>query len=154
MERIEKEITVNAPLGVVYDQWTQFEEFPQFMEGVKSVHQIDDQHLAWHAEILGQDIKWQAEIFEQIPKERIAWRSISGHPNTGAVYFTELAPEETRVTLVMEYQPMGAAEKMGDALGLLAMRVQGDLRRFKEFIEVRKSPTGGWRGVIREGASA
>jgi uncharacterized membrane protein len=152
MERIQKEIEVNAPLSAVYNQWTQFEEFPQFMEGVKSVRQLDDKRLAWHAEIMGQDVRWEAEITEQVPDNRIAWRAISGRPNAGAVYFNPTGADRTKITLALEYEPLGAAEKIADALGALALRVEGDLRRFRNFIEERGAPTGGWRGEIREGS--
>jgi len=150
MERIQKEIEVDAPLSAVYNQWTQFEEFPLFMEGVKSVKQLDDKFLAWHAEIMGQDVRWDAEITEQVPDNRIAWRSISGRPNAGAVYFNPAGPGRTRITLTLEYEPLGAAEKIADALGALSLRVEGDLRRFRHFIEERGVPTGGWRGEIHE----
>ena len=148
MQRIEKDIEVNEPLSTVYNQWTQFESFPQFMEGVKSVRQLDDRHLAWCAEILGREVGWTAEIIEQVPDECIAWRCTSGHPNMGAVYFEPLGPDRTKVTLVLEYKPLGAAEKIADALGALSLRVEGDLRRFKKFIEERGAETGAWRGEI------
>ena len=150
MERIEKEIEVTAPLRVVYNQWTQFEEFPKFMEGVQEVRQLDDKRLFWRAEILGKDLEWEAEIFEQVPDQRIAWRSIMGKSNAGAVYFTGLG-DKTRVRLVLDYEPQGAAEKLGDALGILGRRVEGDLKRFRDFIEQRGRETGGWRGEIHEG---
>lgn len=152
MERIEKSIEVKAPLSAVYNQWTQFEQFPQFMEGVKSVQQLDDKRLAWKAEILGQEIDWIAEIYEQIPDERIAWRSTSGHPNSGTVYFSSVDAGTTKVTLVIEYEPQGAAEKIADALGALSLRISGDLRRFRQLMEERGSASGGWRGEIREGS--
>ena len=149
MERIEKSIEVEAPLRAVYNQWTQFEEFPRFMEGVQEVRQIDDTHLFWKAEIAGKTTDWEAEIYEQIPDARIAWRSLSGAPNAGAVSFQALGPELTRVNLVLDYQPLGAVEKIGDALGLVSGRVEGDLRRFKSFIETRGVETGAWRGEVR-----
>lgn len=148
MERIEKTIEVNAPLRVVYNQWTQFEEFPRFMEGVKEVRQLEPQRLQWRAQIWGQEHEWTAEIYEQIPDQRIAWRSVSGHPNAGVVSFAPLGADRTQVTLVMEYEPQGAMEKIGDALGAVSMRVEGDLKRFREFIEERGVSTGGWRGQI------
>lgn len=148
MERIEKEIAVKAPVTAVYNQWTQFEEFPCFMEGVKEVRQLDNQRLAWRAEILGQNVEWLAEIYEQIPDQRIAWRSTTGHPNSGAVFFRAVGPSETNVHLSLEYEPLGAVEKIADALGALSLRVEGDLRRFKEFIEKRGAATGAWRGEI------
>jgi uncharacterized membrane protein len=149
MERIEKEIEVKAPIRAVYNQWTQFEEFPHFMEGVKEVRQLDDKRLHWRAEILGQSIEWDATIDEQIPEERIAWRSTTGHPNAGAVYFTPTGPDSTRIKLVISYQLLGAAEKIADALGAASLRVEGDLRRFRKFIEERQVETGAWRGEIR-----
>ena len=108
MERIEKSIEVNAPVRAVYNQWTQFEEFPRFMAGVKEVRQLDDTHLHWHAEIWGKDKEWDAEITEQVPDRVIAWRSTSGAPNAGTVRFEPVAPDRTRVRLTMEYQPEGA----------------------------------------------
>jgi uncharacterized membrane protein len=150
MERIEKEIEVTAPLRVVYNQWTQFEEFPKFMEGVEEVRQLDDKRLFWRAEILGKHLEWEAEIFEQVPDQRIAWRSIMGKSNAGAVYFTGLG-DKTRVRLVLDYEPEGAVEKLGDTLGILGRRVEGDLKRFRDFIEQRGRETGGWRGEIHEG---
>ena len=152
MQRIEKNIEVNARLSVVYNQWTQFESFPHFMEGVKSVRQLDEQHLAWKAEILGQEVEWKAEITEQTPDERISWRSTSGHTNTGTVSFAATDTKTTRVSLVIEYEPQGAAEKIADALGILSFRIGGDLKRFKQFIEARGSATGGWRGSIPQPA--
>ncbi len=150
MQRIEKDIEVNARLSVVYNQWTQFELFPQFMEGVKSVHQLDESHLAWKAEILGQVIEWEAVITEQIPDERIAWRSTSGHANTGTVSFLSTGVDTTKVSLVVEYEPQGTAEKLADALGIVSFRVGGDLKRFKQFIEDHGAATGAWRGTLPE----
>jgi uncharacterized membrane protein len=150
MERIEREIEVNAPLRVVYNQWTQFEAFPKFMEGVREVRQLDDKRLFWRADILGKELEWEAEIFEQVPDQRIAWRSIMGKSNAGAVYFTGLG-DKTAVRLVLDYEPQGAAEKLGDVLGILSRRVEGDLKRFRDFIEQRGRETGGWRGEIHEG---
>jgi uncharacterized membrane protein len=148
MEVIEKSIEVNVPVGVAYNQWTQFEEFPMFMEGVKEVHQEGDRRLHWRAEIGGREKQWDAEIFEQIPDQRIAWRSISGAKNSGMVNFSPLGPDRTLVSLRLSYDPEGAVEKVGDALGLVTARILGDLNRFKDFIEKRQVPTGGWRGEI------
>jgi uncharacterized membrane protein len=149
METIEKSIEVNAPLRQVYNQWTQFEEFPKFMEGVETVRQLDEQRLFWRAEIWGKTEEWEAEIYEQIPDQRIAWRSISGVPNAGAVSFESLGPNTTRVTLTINYEPQGALEKIGEALGVVSARVEGDLKRFRDFIEERGRATGAWRGEIR-----
>lgn len=148
MERIEKSIEVEAPLRAVYNQWTQFESFPRFMDGVQEVRQIDDTHLFWRAEIAGTTTDWEAEIYEQIPDARIAWRSLSGAPNAGTVSFQELDANLTRVNLMLDYQPLGAMQKIGDALGLVSGRIEGDLRRFKSFIEGRGVETGAWRGEV------
>ena len=148
METIERAIEVNVPLREVYNQWTQFEEFPKFMEGVKEVRQLDDKRLHWRAEIAGKEKEWDAEIFEQIPDRRIAWRSMRGVMNSGMVNFTALTPTTTLVTLALHYQPASAMENIGSMLGLVAARVTGDLRRFKEFIELRTASPGSWRGEI------
>lgn len=151
MARIEKEIDVNVPVRTAYNQWTQFESFPTFMEGVRSVRQLDDKHLRWHAEILGKDETWEAEITEQIPDRRIAWRSVSGARNAGIVTFQPMGEGAAKILLTVEYEPEGAVEKAGDWLGVVSQRVEGDLHRFKEFIESTGRETGAWRGTITEG---
>ena len=151
MDRIEKTIEVDVPVKTCYDQWTQFEEFPQFMEGIKSVEQLDDKRLKWVAEVGGETKEWTAEIVEQRPDEVVSWRSTSGALNNGSVTFQEVAPGRTKITLILTYETVGAKEKIGDALGILNARVEGDLRRFQEFIEAKRVPTGAWRGEIREG---
>src|SRR4051812_49989174 len=113
MERIEKSVEVKAPVQAVYNQWTQFEEFPRFMAGVKEVTQLDDTHLHWHAEIWGKDKEWDAEITEQVPDQRISWRSTSGAQNAGTVRFEPLDADRTRIHLAMAYEPEGALEKAG-----------------------------------------
>ena len=148
METIEKSIEVNAPINTVYNQWTQFEEFPRFMEGVEEVRQMGDKKLHWKAEIGGKHKEWDAEIFEQLPDQRIAWRSITGAKNSGMVNFLPVGSGATRLTLTLNYEPEGAMEKVGDALGVVSGRVEGDLKRFKEFIESRGQETGAWRGEI------
>lgn len=150
MRSVTKSIEVNVPVHVAYNQWTQFEEFPKFMDGVQAVRQIDDKHLHWRAEIGGKEEEWDAEITEQIPDRRIAWRSTSGTPNAGVVTFQSSAPDRTQVTLQMDYEPQRLSEKVGDALGVMDRRVEDDLDRFKDFIESRGRPTGGWRGTIEE----
>jgi uncharacterized membrane protein len=150
MEIIEKSIEVDAPIEKVYNQWTQFEEFPRFMEGVEQVHQLDDRHLHWVARIAGRMKEWDAEIVEQVPERRIAWRSISGTPNAGAVHFRRTDPQHTVITLQMNYEPQGAMEKLGSALGVMSSRVDADLRHFKEFIQSRSTETGSWRGEIHD----
>jgi len=149
METIEKSIEVEAPLREVYNQWTQFEEFPKFMDGVEEVRQLDDKRLFWRAQIWGKAEEWEAEIFEQIPDQRIAWRSVVGAPNAGAVSFAPVSSSRTRVTLTLNYQPLGVLENIGDAIGLVSAKVDGDLKRFRDFIEERGRSTGGWRGEIR-----
>lgn len=148
MATIEKSIDVKVPVNAVYNQWTQFEEFPQFMEGVESIKQMGDKHLHWKATIGGSTEEWDAEISEQIPDKRIAWHSISGAENAGSVDFHYLNPKETRVTLSMDYEPSGIKETVGDKLGFASRKVEGDLERFKTFIESRGSETGAWRGEI------
>jgi uncharacterized membrane protein len=149
MERIEKSIEVDVPLRTAYNQWTQFEEFPKFMEGVEEVRQLDEKRNFWRAQIAGKQIEWETEIYEQIPDNRVAWRSTTGEPNAGTVSFQAIGPERTRVNLVIDYQPVGIVEKVGDALGIVSGRVEGDLKRFKKFIEERGAATGAWRGEIR-----
>lgn len=149
MSTVEKSIEVNVPLSTAYNQWTQFEDFPKFMEGIKEVRQLDDTHLHWHAEVAGKDKDWQAEITEQIPDDRIAWRSTSGAHNAGVVTFHYIADNVTRIMLQMDYDPEGAIENVGDAVGVFSRRVAGDLERFKEFIESRGVETGAWRGTVQ-----
>jgi uncharacterized membrane protein len=148
MATIEQSIEVEVPVSTVYNQWTQFEEFPRFMQGVKAVRQLDDRHLHWHAEVAGRDKEWDAEISEQHPDERIAWHSTQGAHNAGVVTFHRLDDARTRVMLQMDYEPEGVTEAVGDALGVLSARVKGDLERFKEFIESRGQETGAWRGDV------
>jgi uncharacterized membrane protein len=151
METIEKCIEVEAPLQTVYNQWTQFEKFPEFMEGVEQVDQLDDKHLHWIAKVAGTRKEWDAEIVEQVPDERIAWKSTTGAPNSGVVHFRPMDHTRTVVTLRMNYEPEGAMEAAGDALGLFSRRVEGDLERFRNFIQKQKTETGAWRGRIHRG---
>ncbi len=148
MPRFEDTIEVNVPVSTAYAQWTQFEMFPEFMEGVVSVVQNDAKTLTWTAEVAGQRKEWTAEITDQTPDTRIAWKSTSGADNAGAVLF-ESAPEgKTRITLKIDADPEGIVETVGANLGFLERRVRGDLERFKEFIESRQQPTGEWTGEI------
>jgi len=151
MATIEKSIEVNVPVRTAYNQWTQFEEFPSFMEGVKEVKQLDDKRLYWRAEIGGKEKQWDAEITEQVPDRRVAWRSTSGQQNNGVVTFESKDGNNTRITLQITYEPEGALENVGTATGVVGGRVQGDLERFKEFIESRGAETGAWRGRIQGG---
>ena len=148
MSTIEKSIEVSVPVRTAYNQWTQFEEFPRFMEGVKEVTQLDDKRLHWKAAIAGKEKEWDAEIIEQTPDQRIAWTSRGGAINGGVVTFHRLSDATSKVMLQMEYDPQGVVENVGDALGAVSLRVQGDLERFKEFIEQRGRETGGWRGKV------
>jgi uncharacterized membrane protein len=145
---IEQSIDVNVPVSTAYNQWTQFEEFPRFMEGVREVRQLDDRRLVWCADVGGKEKTWEAEITEQIPDARVAWRSVGGAANAGVVTFHRLGPDATRVMLQMDYDPQGVVESVGDALGVASARVRGDLERFKQFIEQRGRETGAWRGSI------
>ena len=153
MSKILESIDVAVPVRTAYDQWTQFESFPMFMEGVEKVEQLDDTTLRWTANIAGQERTWKARITEQNPDERIAWTSIDGARNAGVVTFHRLDDEMTRVTLQMDVDPDGPVDNIGDALGLLERRVKGDLKRFKEFIEGRGVETGAWRGSVPQGGS-
>lgn len=149
MSVIEKSIEINVPVNTAYNQWTQFEEFPKFMEGVKEVKQTDDTHLRWKAEIAGKEKEWDAEITEQIPDERIAWRARDGAMNAGVVTFHRLSDKKSKVMLQMEYDPEGIVENVGDAVGVVSQRVLGDLERFKRYIENRGHETGAWRGSVK-----
>ncbi|WP_019140160.1 SRPBCC family protein [Noviherbaspirillum massiliense] len=151
MSSVQKSIDVNVPVSTAYNQWTQFEDFPKFMEGVKEVRQLDNTHLHWHAEIAGKDKEWDAEITEQIPDQRIAWRSTSGALNAGVVTFHKISDDTTRVMVQMDYDPEGPMENVGDAVGVFSHRVEGDLERFKDFLESRGQETGAWRGNVAQG---
>ena len=149
MSTVEKSIEANVPVSSAYNQWTQFEEFPRFMEGVKSVRQLDNKRLHWQTVIAGKEEDFDAIIDEQIPDQRIAWHSTIGPKQGGVVTFHRLADNKTRIMLQMEYDPQGFVEKAGDMLGAVSRRIQGDLERFKKFIESRGSETGAWRGEIQ-----
>jgi uncharacterized protein (TIGR02271 family) len=142
-------IEVDAPLRAVYNQWTQFEEFPRFMDGIEQVRQEGEKRLFWRARIGGQVKEWEAEITNQIPDERVAWESVDGSPNSGTVIFQSISPGRTKITATIEYEPEGLLEKTGDALGIPSGRMQADLERFRNFMEEKGGETGGWRGEIR-----
>lgn len=148
MSTIATSIEVNVPVRTAYNQWTQFEDFPRFMEGVKEVHQIDDRHLHWRAEIGGQEKEWDAEITEQMPDQRIAWKSVGGTINQGAVTFESLSAAKSLVQLHVEYEPESILETVGDEAGLVSMRVKKDLERFKAFVESYGQETGAWQGRL------
>jgi uncharacterized membrane protein len=150
MSTIEKTVDVNVPVRTAYDQWTQFESFPQFMEGVESVKQLNDRRLHWKAEIGGVTREWDAEIVDQTPDQRVTWRATEGAKNDGTISFAshELG-SSTRVTMRLDYEPEGMVEKTGDMLNIVERRVEGDLERFKDFIESRGAETGAWRGEVK-----
>ena len=150
---VQDSIEVDVPIRTAYNQWTQFEEFPRFMQDVESVRQIDDTHLHWRASIAGQPVEWDSEITTQVPDRRISWRSTSGPPNSGAVTFDRVTDQRTRITLRMSYRAPGLLEKVGDALGAVRLELAGNLRRFAEFIESRQRETGAWRGSVVAGVS-
>jgi uncharacterized membrane protein len=145
---VEESIEVNVPVSTAYNQWTQFEDFPQFMDSVREVRQLDDKHLHWRADVAGTEKEWDAEITEQIPDKRIAWRSTSGVKNAGVVTFHKISDSATRVMLQMDYDPQSFAEQIGDALGAVRMEARGNLKRFKELLESRGKETGAWRGAV------
>ena len=151
MSNIERSIDVNVPVSTAYNQWTQFEQFPQFMDGVESVKQLDDTHLHWVAEIAGKRHEWDAEIMYQDPDRHVAWRATDGKRNTGSVRFERLGDERTRIKVRMEWETEGVAEAAGEALGVDDRGVRADLKRFKELVESRGRETGAWRGEVREG---
>jgi uncharacterized membrane protein len=149
MSTVRKSIEVDVPVRTAYNQWTQFEEFPRFMEGIVEVTQIDDTHVHWVAEVAGRRKEWDAKITEQIPDERISWRSQAGAPNAGAVTFEPMeGGEKTKIGLEMEYEPRNMTEQAGDLLGFASRQVEANLKRFKEFIESRGRETGAWRGNV------
>jgi uncharacterized membrane protein len=148
MSKIMEAVDVSVPVRTAYDQWTQFETFPSFMEGVKSVRHLDDKTLEWVADIAGKEKTWKAKITEQQPDQRIAWTATEGAHNAGVVTFHRLDEGKSRVTLQLDVDPEGPIENLGDALGLVKGRVKGDMERFKEFIEQRGTQTGAWRGEV------
>jgi len=147
---IVETIEVNVPVSTAYNQWTQFEDFPQFMASVHEIRQLDDKHLHWKANVAGEEKEWDVEITEQIPDKRIAWRSVTGVPNGGVVTFHKISDNVTRITLQMDYQPEGPLEKLGDAFGAVRLETRGNLQKFKDLLEKRGSETGGWRGSISQ----
>ncbi|WNG92872.1 SRPBCC family protein [Mycobacterium sp. ITM-2016-00318] len=148
MSTTTESVDVNRPIGMVYNQWTQFESFPQFMEGVERIDQKDDTHLHWVVKVGPVTREFDATVTEQHPEERVAWKSDSGPDHAGVVTFHRLDDDTTRVTAQMDVDPEGFVENVGDKLGILKSRVSGDLKRFKEFIESRPAETGGWRGDV------
>jgi uncharacterized membrane protein len=148
METVEKIIEVNAPLSTVYNQWTQFESFPEFMDGVLEVEQLDDKRLHWKANVGGTIKEWDAEIIQQTPDSLIAWRSISGPDHTGTVSFRTRGPDRTEIMVRIEFRPQSMLESIAGTFGVVGRRVEADLERFKDFIQARPAETGAWRGRI------
>jgi hypothetical protein len=146
---VRQSVEVAVPVRTAYDQWTQFEEFPRFMEGVESVRQLDDTHLRWIADVAGHRAEWDAEITEQIPDARIAWTSIGGRETAGLVMFEALDDDRTLVTVDFEYETDGVAETIGSALGIDDRRVKADLERFRDIVEAQGEASGSWRGEVR-----
>ncbi len=151
--KVEKSIDVDVPVHTAYNQWTQFETFPEFMDGVDEVKQISDTRLHWKATVAGREKEWDAEITEQQPDERVAWKAVDGAPNAGVVTFHRIDNDRTRVMLQLEAEPEGVVEEVGDKLGFFGRRVEGDLKRFKEFVEARGTETGAWRGEVEQNKS-
>ena len=147
MDTLSHTVEVEAPVNVTYNQWTQFEDFPRFMEGVESVTQLDDKRVHWVAEIAGTRKEWDSEITRQIPDQEIDWVGFGDADNRGRIVFDPI-DGRTKVTLMLDYQPQGAIEHIGDALGVVKRRVASDMERFKDFVEQRGRETGGWRGEI------
>jgi uncharacterized membrane protein len=152
MSTVTKSVDVDVPIDTAYNQWTQFESFPHFLGGVEQIQQLDERRTHWKVNIDGVKREFDAEITEQHPEERVAWKSTDGTTHAGVVTFHKLAPEQTRVTVQMDWEPQNVVEKAGAALGFDDRQVQADLDRFKKFIEQRGSETGAWRGEVpREG---
>ena len=151
MAKVETSIEVEVPVRTAYNQWTQFEEFPQFMEGVQRVQQLDDTHLRWEAEIGGRQREWEAEITEQKPDERVAWKATDGKTNAGVVTVHRLDDNRSKVMVQIDWEPEGMVEELGAKAGADDRRVKGDLERFKELVESRGAETGAWRGEVEQG---
>jgi uncharacterized membrane protein len=150
--KVEKRILVNVPVSTAYNQWTQFEDFPRFMGGVKRVTQLSDDRLEWVAEIAGIRRQWEAKILEQVTDRKIAWAATEGATNAGAVEFEDVGGGQTSLRLTLEYEPEGLVEKIGDKLNVVENQAEADLNRFKAFIEDERYASGAWRGSINEGA--
>jgi uncharacterized membrane protein len=151
MSTVEQSIDVDVPVRVAYDQWTQFESFPEFMDGVEEVRQVDDTHLHWKANVSGREVEWDAVITEQLPDERVAWRATDGKANAGVVTFHRLSDHSSRVMVQIEHETEGLMEKVGSAFGADTREVKSSLQSFKELVERRQSATGAWRGEVENG---
>jgi uncharacterized membrane protein len=151
--KVEKSVVVNVPVSTAYNQWTQFEDFPLFMEGVDHVQQLDDTRLHWAATVAGKTAELDAKILDQHPVRQVSWISEDGKKTRGTVSFESLSDSKTRIRLSMSYQAEGPAELLGSAAGLDSRRVRGDLERFKDLIESRGSESGAWRGEVSAGTT-
>jgi len=151
--KVEKTVVVNVPLGTVYNQWTQFEEFPEFMGGVEKVTQLGDDRLEWVVEMGGVRRQWIAKVLEQVPDRKVAWAAVEGATNAGAVTFAEVGPTQTEVHLTMEFEPEGFLETVADMLHIIGTQAEDDLDNFKRFIESEGYESGAWRGSINQGAT-
>lgn len=152
--KVHKTVQVDVPITTVYNQWTQFEDFPHFMGGVEKVTQLTDESLEWVAQIAGVKRTWKARIVEQVPDTRVAWAASEGATNAGTVEFRDLGDGRTEVSLTLEFEPEGLVEKAGDTLGIVERQAESDLKKFKEFIEDEGYATGAWRGTIGAGGTA
>jgi uncharacterized membrane protein len=152
MTKIQDSIEVQVPVQQAYNQWTQFEEFPKFMDGIQSVQQLDDTHVQWVAEIRGETRQWTTEITDQRPDEKVAWKTIDGEvKNDGVVTFEQVGDNQTRVNVEMDVESDSTTENVaGDLLGIVKDQVHGDLERFKQLIENRDEETGAWRGEVQD----
>ncbi|HEU6445218.1 MAG TPA: SRPBCC family protein [Gaiellaceae bacterium] len=151
MAEVHESVEVGVPVSTAYNQWTQFEEFPRFMENVESVTQIDDAHLRWVAEIGGKRHEWEAEIVRQEPDRVVAWRSVDGKGTSGEVKFEPLGADRTKIDVTISWEPEGLMESLGAKIGADTMGVKKDLDNFKELIEGRGVETGAWRGEVTAG---
>jgi uncharacterized membrane protein len=151
MAEVKESVEVNVPVSTAYNQWTQFEEFPNFMENVESVTQLDDTHLRWIADVGGRRQEWKAEITQQVPDEIIAWRSVEGQENAGSVRFESLGADRTKIEVTLSWEPEGIVEAAADRIGISERALNVDLERFKDLIEGRGIETGAWRGEVVEG---
>jgi carbon monoxide dehydrogenase subunit G len=152
--KVEKSIMVNVPVSTAYNQWTQFEDFPQFMGGITSVTQLSDDRLEWVAEIGGIRRRWEAKVLEQVADQKVSWAATEGATNAGQVTFEDVGGGQTSVHLSLEYEPEGLVEKVGDKLNVIENQAEGDLDRFKAFIEAEGYASGAWRGSVNQGRTA
>jgi uncharacterized membrane protein len=153
LPKVQDSIEVQVPVQQAYNQWTQFEEFPKFMDGIQSVRQLDDTHVEWVAEIRGESRQWTTEITDQWPDEKVAWKTVGGEvKNDGVVTFEQVGDYQTRVNVEMDVESKSTPENVaGGLLGIVKDQVHGDLERFKQLIENRGKETGAWRGEVQEG---